>query len=131
MRQNLNVRKLNEPNSDVDQNHIPALIKERNKIMEFEGRLLESDLNLAGIKHAMEHADDYLKLFKPNILETNVLVGDWQHEQELTKDQFEVSLQELQMLIRQQSQSSAIMDDFGKKKQARNMYGFKKLILLK
>lgn len=121
MRQNLNICKLNEMPHEIEQNHIPALIKERNKIMDLEGKLLESDLNVAGIKYAMENVDNYLKFFKPNILETNVTVGDWQHEEEILKEQFDVSLQELQMLIRQQSQSSAILDDFGKKKQAQNM----------
>lgn len=118
MKQNLSIRKVEE--TDVESN-IPALNIEKKKIVELEGKILEEDLILAGLEYAMENIDNFLKFFSSNILETNVTVGDWKNDEEIMKDQFEVASQELQMLVRQNSQSIPLMDEYARKKHAQNM----------
>lgn len=118
MRHNIKVRKVNDfHETDL----IPVLTKEKNKIADIEGKLLENDINSAGIKYAMENFDEYLKFFKPNTLETNVIIDDWNNEEQIMKEQFEVMMQELQILVCPNSQSSKILDEYGGKKHAQNV----------
>lgn len=118
MKQNLNIRKMEEP--DVE-SKIPALSNEKKKIIELESKILEEDLIFAGLEYAMENVEGFLKFFNSNILETNVTVGDWKHDEEIMKEQFEVASQELQLHVRQKSQSITLMDDHARKKHAQNM----------